>query len=278
MVEKWFTEFYRNLSFNRKTKIDRLPNSNFVSFFVSFFHHLLPRLSMDKVPALIKLFGKLKVEGIALIFRKHCNDATTLFIGSFVIILALLGCVCKLHSLTKVYDRNISTKAGANVRSASKTVSSQSSLNKIITKLNKQGYIYWLTEEGKIITKNTDGEKALSSLYRKIKKNKDEYEGKTIIKIKYIVVGPQDPMILDGSIGPIQMGIYIHKVTYLGKNLSIAPLEDHHAIRFHYFEKDLRNFKLGDMKMFTLGLLKNREHINTLHFYTYDEAIKLLKS
>lgn len=160
------------------------------------------------------------------------------------------------------------------------TIDTESSMGSLLdnikSKLDKKGYVFWLTEEGKIITKNFDEDKAQKSLHRIIKNNKDEYNEKIVIKVKYVITDSSSQSLLDGSAGPVQMGIYIHKVTFEGKNISLAPTKDFNAMRFYYFEKDLKKFKFGDMKKFITGLLTKKDNINSLKFYTFKEAKKLL--
>lgn len=150
-------------------------------------------------------------------------------------------------------------------------------LNNIIKKLNDKGYVYWLTNEGKVITKDIDEDIAQKALQNKIKKNKDKYDGQIVIKVQYVVIDKTNPSLLDGSAGPIKMGIYVHKINFEGKNISLAPTKDFNDLRFHYFKNDLVKFKLNDMKKFSVELLNKKDSIDSLKFYTFQEIKKLLK-
>ena len=158
---------------------------------------------------------------------------------------------------------------GINNHSESATNTTDSLLDDIKNKLDSKGYVFWLTTEGKIITKNFDEDSAQNSLHRIIKRNKEKYNDQIMIKVKYVVDD-------NNSSGPIQMGIYVHKITFEGKNISLAPTADFKAIRFYYLEKDLTKFKFGDMKKFSNGLLQKKGIIDSLKYYTFKEAKKLL--
>jgi hypothetical protein len=151
----------------------------------------------------------------------------------------------------------------------------KTSLNSIIIKLNKKGYTYWLDENGKILTKNTDASKAKKTILKKIKKDNDEYKNKILIEVQYDIIDKDNTSLRDGIIGPVEVVVSVNTVKIRKDGISIQGIKNNDLLRFYYFEKDLAKFKLNDMKKIATEMVNTKKNVDPLKYYSYRDIHKM---
>ena len=148
-------------------------------------------------------------------------------------------------------------------------------INTIIKKLISKGNIYFIDSGGKILGRGLD-DTVERSVLKKIKADREKYKNKKIVKIEYNIIDKDNMYYKKGDIGRVEVRIGILKVVFMKNNPTLSLAKRGSLTKFYYFDDELKDFKLEDVKRISNIVLNTKEKLGILSNYSFKQFFELL--
>ena len=171
------------------------------------------------------------------------------------------------HRFIIDYFKNIKIMTGSSIRM----------VNSVIKKLISKGNIYFIDSDGKILGRGSD-DTVERSVLKKIKANREKYENSKIVKIEYNIIDKDNMYYKKGDIGRVEVRIGILKVVFMKNNPTLSLAKRGSLTKFYYFDDELKDFKLEDVKRISNMVLNTKEKLGILSNYSFKQIEKTMNN